>query len=97
MVTPASAPHRVLAFGTWLDPAQARTLERLVEFLRNEGESFSTALVTLSGRPMEAEGPAPSAAAAVLRLRDVGGVRRDFAELSTRHQKLLGKWIPCAP
>jgi signal transduction histidine kinase len=90
MVTPASAPHRVLAFGTWLDPAQARTMEGLVEALRNEGASFSTALTTLSGRPMEVEGRAIGGRA-VLRLRDVGGVRRDLTELSIQHAKLLGE------
>ncbi len=90
MVTPVSAPHRVLAFGTWLGPAQARSMERLVETLRNEGASFSTALTTLSGRPMEVEGRAIGGRA-VLRLRDVGGVRRDLTELSIQHAKLLGE------
>ena len=70
MVTPVSAPHRVLAFGTWLEPAQARTMERLVEALRNDGASFSTALTTLSGRPMKSK--AEPSARAVSRLRDVG-------------------------
>src|SRR5688500_9614668 len=90
MVTPVSAPHRVLAFGTWLDPGQARTMERLVEALRNEGASFCTAVTTLSGRPMEVEGRAIGGRA-VLRLRDVGGVRRDLTELSIQHAKLLGE------
>jgi signal transduction histidine kinase len=90
LITPISAPHRVLAFGTWLEPAQARTMERMVESLRDEGESFSTALTTLSGRAMEAEGRAIGGRA-VLRLRDVSGVRGDYAELSTRHGKLLGE------
>jgi signal transduction histidine kinase len=90
MITPISAPHRVLAFGTWLEPAQARTMETLVEALRDDGESFATAVVTLSGRPLEAEGRAIGGRA-VMRLRDVSGVRREFAELSTRHAKLLGE------
>ena len=90
LVTPVSAPHRVLAFGTWLEAAQARAMERMVEALRDEGESFTTALTTLTGRPMEAEGRAIGGRA-VLRLRDVSGVRRDFADLSTRHAKLLGE------
>jgi signal transduction histidine kinase len=90
MITPVSAPHRVLAFGTWLEPAQARAMERLVTALRDEGESFSTAVVTLSGRPMEAEGRAIGGRA-VMRLRDVSGVRGDLAELSTQHSKLLAE------
>jgi signal transduction histidine kinase len=90
MITPISAPHRVLAFGTWLEPAQARAMERLVDALRDEGESFATAVVTLSGRPLEAEGRAIGGRA-VMRLRDVSGVRREFADLSIRHAKLLGE------
>ena len=90
MITPVSAPHRVLAFGTWLEPAQARTMERLVEGLRNNGESFSVAVTTLSGRPMEAEGRAIGGRA-VLRFRDLSGARRELAELTNRHDKLLGE------
>jgi len=90
MITPASAPHRVLAFGTWLDPAQARTLERLVEFLRNEGESFSTALVTLSGRPMKPKA-APSAAAPCCGCVTSAVCGATLPSWSTRHQKLLGE------
>jgi len=88
MVTAASAPHRVLAFGTWLDPQQARSMERSVEALRAQGESFSTSLTTLSGHPIEAEGRAIGGRA-VLRLKNVSGIKRDLAELSGRHQKLL--------
>jgi signal transduction histidine kinase len=90
MVTPVSAPHRVLAFGTWLEPQQARIMERLTDALRAQGEGFATALTTLSGRPIEAEGRAIGGRA-VLRLRDVSGVRREFVELSTRHLKLMGE------
>ena len=39
---------------------------------------------------MEAEGRAIGGRA-IMRLRDVSGVRRDFAELSARHAKLLGE------
>ncbi len=88
MVTPISAPHRVLAFGTWLDPQQARSMERSVEALRARGEGFSMSLATLSGHPVEAEGRAIGGRA-VLRLKDVSGIKRDLAELSGRHQRLL--------
>jgi signal transduction histidine kinase len=90
LIAPVSAPHRVLAFGTWLEPGQARTVERLVDGLRNNGESFSVAVTTLSGRPMEAEGRAIGGRA-VLRLRDLSGARRELAELTNRHEKLLGE------
>ncbi len=90
MVTPASAPHRVLAFGTWLEPEQARSMEQSLELLRARGESFWMSLTTLSGRPIEAEGRAIGGRA-VLRLKDVGGIKRDLAELAARHQQLLGE------
>src|SRR5258705_3932512 len=90
MITPISAPHRVLAFGTWLEPAQARLMEHYVEALRDQGESFATAVITLSGRPMEVEGRAVGGRA-VMRLRDVSGVRLGFAELSTQPTKLPGE------
>ena len=88
MVTPVSAPHRVLAFGTWLEPYQARSMEQAVEELRARGASFSMPLATLSGRPIEAEGRAIGGRA-VLRLKDVSGIKRDMADLSQRHERLL--------
>jgi signal transduction histidine kinase len=90
MLTPASAPRRVLAFGTWLEPEQARSIEQSLEALRARGEGFSMSLTTLSGHPIEAEGRAIGGRA-VLRLRDVGGIKRDLAELVGKHQKLLGE------
>src|SRR5262249_11136268 len=42
LVAGTDAPHRVLAFGTWLEAEQARTMERLVEQLRARGEGFAT-------------------------------------------------------
>jgi signal transduction histidine kinase len=90
MLTPASAPRRVLAFGTWLEPEQARSIEQAVEALRARGESFTMSLTTLSGHPIEAEGRAIGGRA-VLRLKDVSGIKHDLAELSGRHQKLMGE------
>jgi signal transduction histidine kinase len=88
LVTPASVPHRVLAFGTWLDPQQARTMERSVEALRAHGEGFSLSLTTLSGHPIEAEGRAIGGRA-VLRLKDVSGIKHELAELAGRHYRLM--------
>src|SRR5271154_738683 len=34
-------PHRVLAFGSWLDAGKARAVEHAVEALRTRGESFA--------------------------------------------------------
>ena len=83
----ASAPLRILAFGTWLDPVRARTIEKSVDALRRRGEPFSMMLTTLQGRHVEAEGR-PIGGAAVLRLRDVTGARLETASLAERYQAL---------
>ena len=88
LVTTAASPQRVLAFGSWLEPANAQTMERNVDALRGRGESFTVQLMTLAGRTIEAEGRAIGGRA-VLRLRDVSGVKREHAELATRHDKIL--------
>jgi signal transduction histidine kinase len=90
MLTPMSAPHRVLAFGTWLEPEQARSMEQSLDALRARGESFSISLTTLSGHPIEAEGRAIGGRA-ILRLRDVTGIKRDLAEMSAKQQRLLSE------
>lgn len=82
-----STPLRILAFGTWLDPVRARSIEQGVDALRRRGEPFSTILTTLHGRHVEAEGR-PIGGAAVLRLRDVTGARLESASLAERYQAL---------
>jgi signal transduction histidine kinase len=88
IVTPNPVPSRVLAFGTWLDPDRAQTLEAAVEALRARGEGFSMVLTTLSGRHIEAEGRAIGGRA-VLRLKDLSGTKRQLALLQTEHRELL--------
>jgi len=84
------SPRRILAFGSWLDPARAHALEQAVDALRKHGESFSLTLSTKAGRHVEADGR-PVGGAAVLRFRDVTGAKLDHALLSERHQKLDGE------
>ncbi len=86
-VVGVSAPHRVLAFGSWLDASKAVAMERAVEALRARGEPFSMAFTTLSGRPIEAQGRAV-AGRAVLRLKDASGVKRDLLDLAGRYETL---------
>ena len=86
-VVGVSAPHRVLAFGSWLDAGKASAMERAVEALRARGEAFSMAFTTLSGRPIEAQGRA-IAGRAVLRLKDASGVKRDLLDLAERYEAL---------
>jgi signal transduction histidine kinase len=85
MSTPV--PQRILAFGTWLDVDQARAMDRAVEGLRGRGEAFTMSLVTALGRHVEAEGRAVGGRA-MLRLRDMSGLERDLADITTRHQQL---------
>ncbi len=86
-VVGVSAPHRVLAFGSWLHASKAVAMERAVEALRARGEPFSMAFTTLSGRPIEAQGRAV-AGRAVLRLKDASGVKRDLLDLAGRYESL---------
>ena len=89
LVADAAMPQRVLAFGTWLEPDKAQAMERAVDALRASGESFSMPLMTLSSNAVEAEGRAIGGRA-VLRLRDVSGLKLELAELNARHEKLTG-------
>ena len=75
-VVGVSAPHRVLAFGSWLAAGKASAMEQAVEALRTRGEAFSMSFTTLAGRPIEAQGRA-IAGRAVLRLKDAGSIKRD--------------------
>jgi signal transduction histidine kinase len=81
-------PHRVLAFGSWLDARQAREMERAVGALRALGEAFATTLMTLTGNAIEAQGRAIGGRA-VLRLRDASVLSRELIELNASHRDLL--------
>lgn len=77
------AARRVLAFGSWLGVEEAHTLEQAVNGLRQRGQAFAIQIVTPRGRHLEAEGR-PIGASAVLRLRDITGVRLELATSSER-------------
>ena len=89
-MTNAAAPQRVLAFGTWLEPDKAQAMERAVDALRANGEGFTMQLMTLAGHAIEADGRVIGGRA-VLRLRDVSGIKRELAELNARHEKFAGE------
>ena len=55
-------------------------MESAVAALRERGEKFAMALTTLAGRPIEADGQVVGGRA-ILRLKDVSGVKRELAEL----------------
>ena len=82
----------VLAFGKWLDAESAFELERLVVALRARGESFNVMLRTrtrgdLEAGHVEADGRSVGGRA-VLRLRDLAGLRRELAETHDRNKQL---------
>jgi signal transduction histidine kinase len=79
--------QRPLAFGTWLEPKAALRLEAAVETLRAAGRSFVMPVMTLAGRQIEAEGRAIGDCA-VLRLKDVSGVKLNLFELTAKYDKL---------
>ncbi len=81
-----AGPHRVLAFGTWLDAEQAQEIERSLDALRARGVGFAITVKTLAGRLLEASGQVISGCA-ILRLRDMTGIKRELAELAVRHQQ----------
>jgi signal transduction histidine kinase len=81
-------PQRILAFGTWLPPEPARQIDHAVDALREAGEGFLLNLTTSNGRSIEAMGRAIGGQA-VLRIRELGGVRRELAESNLRHKTLL--------
>jgi signal transduction histidine kinase len=80
-------PHRVLAFGSWLDAGKAAEMDHAVEALRVHGKAFTMTLTTLAGQTIEAHGRAIGGRA-VLRLKDASAVARDLVRLTDRHQKL---------
>jgi signal transduction histidine kinase len=89
LVTGSDLPQRVLAFGSWLEPDKAQAAEHAVDALRTNGEAFSMALMTTAGRAIDAEGRAIGGCA-VLRLRDVSGLKRELVEVNAKYEKLAG-------
>ncbi|SDU47548.1 PAS domain-containing sensor histidine kinase [Stappia sp. ES.058] len=81
------SPARLLAFGTWLDAKSATALERAVERLRRNGETFHMVLPTQVGGLVEISGRV-AASAPVVRMRDLTGERKNHALLAKRHEEL---------
>jgi signal transduction histidine kinase len=84
----AAQPQRVLAFGTWLPPEPALQMDHAVDALRESGEGFLLNLTTANGHAFEAMGRAIGGQA-IVRIRELGGVRRELAETNLRHKALL--------
>src|SRR5258706_1292485 len=80
-------PQRILAFGTWLPPEPALQMDHAVDALRESGEGFLLNLTTSAGRAIEAMGRAIGGQA-ILRIRELGGLRRELAESNLRYKTL---------
>ena len=84
----SSSPQRILAFGTWLPPEPALQMDHAVDALREAGEGFLLNLATSNGHSFEAMGRAIGGQA-IVRIRELGGLRRELAETNLRHKALL--------
>src|SRR6195256_1733423 len=82
-----SQPQRILAFGTWLPPEPALQMDHAVDALREAGEGFLLNLATSNGRAIEAMGRAIGGQA-IVRIRELGGLRRELAESNLRYKTL---------
>ena len=80
--------QRILAFGTWLPPEPALQMDHAVDALREAGQGFLLNLTTSNGHAFEAMGRAIGGQA-IVRIRELGGLRRELAETNLRHKALL--------
>lgn len=80
-------PQRILAFGSWLLPEQALAMDHAIDKLRDAGEGFQLNLSTAAGRTIEAMGRAIGGQA-IVRIRELSGVRMELAALNIRHNHL---------
>jgi signal transduction histidine kinase len=83
----AYQPQRILAFGTWLPPEPALQMDHAVDALREAGEGFLLNLTTSNGHSVEAMGRAIGGQA-IVRIRELSGLRRELAETNCRHKAL---------
>jgi signal transduction histidine kinase len=88
LLTSPETPQRILAFGTWLAPEPALRLDHAVDALRETGEGFLLNLTTANGHALEAMGRAVGGQA-IVRIRELSGVRKELAETNRRLRALL--------
>jgi signal transduction histidine kinase len=82
-----NSSQRILAFGSWLPPEPALQMDHAVDALREAGEGFLLNLSTSNGRAIEAMGRAIGGQA-IVRIRELGGLRRELAESNLRYKTL---------
>jgi len=86
--SPHHQPQRILASGTWLPPEPALQMDHALDALREAGEGFLLNLTASNGRAFEAMGRAIGGQA-IVRIRELGGLRKELAETHLRHKALL--------
>ncbi|MFL6796517.1 MAG: PAS-domain containing protein [Xanthobacteraceae bacterium] len=82
----AEARAPVLAFASWLPAEAARHMQHALDALRARGVGFAMTLTTEADHIIEAEGQVIGGRA-ILRLREVRGLKYDLAELTRRFHK----------
>src|ERR1700727_1926211 len=87
-LTSQELSQRILAFGTWLPAGPALQMDRAIDTLRESGEGFLLNLNASNGIPVEVIGRAIGGQA-IVRIRELSGVRRELAETHLRHNALL--------
>jgi signal transduction histidine kinase len=87
-LTSQESSQRILAFGTWLPAGPALQMDRAIDTLRESGEGFLLNLNASNGIPIEVIGRAIGGQA-IVRIRELSGVRRELAETHLRHSALL--------
>jgi signal transduction histidine kinase/PAS domain-containing protein len=80
IVVETTVPQRVLAFGEWLGPEDARRLDHRVMQLRSDGTAFTEQVRSLRGDHIEMEGR-PVAGRAVMAIRVATGERLALARM----------------
>src|SRR5204863_10207181 len=81
-------PQCILALGPWLPRERALRMDHAVDALREAGEGFVLHLTTAHGHSVEAMGRAIGGEA-IVRIRELSGLRRELAETTLRHKALL--------
>jgi signal transduction histidine kinase len=85
---PHYSPQRILAFGSWLSPEPALQMDHAVDALRDSGEPFLLHLTSSNGQSIEAIGRAVGGEA-IVRIRELSGLRRELAETNLRYAALV--------
>jgi signal transduction histidine kinase len=88
LLVPPDQPQRILAFGTWMPPEPALQLDHAVDTLREAGEGFLLHLTSSNGHAIEATGRAIGGQA-IVRIRELSGLRRELAETHLRLKALF--------